>query len=483
MTHIETRNNRKWFYAVTCTLYAVLLAYAARNLTAETLWYDEAGQFFIAKGLNHWSEPYATSGGIADVIYSNSHYNQDPGGYGLILHFWSMVSDSAIWLKTLSFIFFIGAIIFTCLAVKLITGNRAVSAASGLILFALWGNGSQCHELRAYSMELCGMAYGLWMIFHLRKNNSLSQLLACSLALSAFVTARYTMLMAGGLYSCFVVYSIWCNRIDTSRQKIIKSVVFGLPLLCTATYIYVYAMSIQNGGIAPLSYIGYLETGKRSIIFWVLAVAIVATWRKLTPDTRLLTVIFWTFNLMFVALGALKMLPWNFFGNKGGPFIWMLYVMLLCWICSLMGKRTSSTAFQWSTLAALCLLIAGVSAVYGASNLQPTEYFNTAELLRGIDYDNTDTIYTSRGASPEVRYLFEYGSLRKVAKEAGYPDRFHMLKGTIHCIGIRKRDMKKENGAILDSLPSGSLLLSKFLGNDTIPESYTEISERIYVKQ
>lgn len=82
-----------------------------------------------------------------------------------------------------------------------------------------------------------------------------------------------------------------------------------------------------------------------------------------------------------------------------------------------------------------------------------------------------------------MRYLFEYGSLKDMAKEVGYPDRFHMLKGTVHCVGIKKRDMKQENGAILNCLPSGALLLSNFLGNDTIPESYTKISERTYVKQ
>ena len=70
-----------------------------------------------------------------------------------------------------------------------------------------------------------------------------------------------------------------------------------------------------------------------------------------------------------------------------------------------------------------------------------------------------------------------------LAREAGYPNKFHMLKGTIHCVGVNKRDMKQLNGAILDSLPNGSILLSNFLMNDTIPESYREIAERIYVKQ
>ena len=135
------------------------------------------------------------------------------------------------------------------------------------------------------------------------------------------------------------------------------------------------------------------------------------------------------------------------------------------------------------SLGAVCIIIAGVSVLYGASNLQRSYFFDTAGLLRDIDYKNTPVIYTSRGASPEVRYLFEYGALTDLAREADYPNKFHMLKGTIHCVGVNKRDMKQLNGAILDSLPSGSLLLSNFLMNDTIPESYREIAERMYVKQ
>lgn len=473
----------RWFRIVTCTLYVLFLAFAARNLMEETLWYDEAGQFFISKGLNHWSEPYASEGDLMDVIYSNSHYNQDPGGYSIILHYWSMVSDSSLWLKLLSFLFYIGAIIFTCAAVRKITGNNIAGMISGLVLFALWGGGSQCHELRAYSMELCGMAYGLWMIFYLREHLSMQRLLACSAILSIFITARYTMLMAGGVYCCFVLYLIWRSDSDNTRIKLFKTVTFSLLPLGTVVYVYFAAMAIQNADMRPLSYINYLETGKRVVIFWLLTLIIVSTWRKLTSNLKLLTLIFLAFNLLFIVLGTLKMLPWNFFGNKGGPFIWMLYVMLYSWVTSLLGKHANGQSFRWVSLGAVCIIIAGVSVLYGASNLQLSYFFDTAGLLRGIDYKNTPIIYTSRGASPEVRYLFEYGALTNLAREADYPNKFHMLKGTIHCVGVNKRDMKQLNGAILDSLPSGSILLSNFLMNDTIPESYREIAERMYVKQ
>lgn len=165
------------FFAITTLLYVFCLYFTGRNLWATDLWYDEAGQFFISHGLNHWSEPLSSDGNLIDALTANHDYNQDPGGFTALLFFWVKISSEHVWLRLLPFLFFIGTIVFTCLLSFNILRNKQLAYASGLLVFALAG-GTFAHELRAYSMELCGLAYGLWMVLRFRKLPSLPQTLA-----------------------------------------------------------------------------------------------------------------------------------------------------------------------------------------------------------------------------------------------------------------------------------------------------------------
>lgn len=226
-----------------------------RNLTFETLTYDEAGQFFISKGLNHYSEPYAPEGSITDVIEQNSLYNQDPGGFSFILHYWSKISNNIVYLRLLPLLFFIGAIIFTCLAVYEITRKKLTAYASGLLLFALWG-GPLPYELRPYSMELCGMAYGIWLIFHIiryRTNITGPKLLSYSIIFSLFLTARYTIIMFGFIYTLFIIHSLWYahtgNAKENTSQKLKQIIIFVTPVICAVAYSYIFAARIQNSSL------------------------------------------------------------------------------------------------------------------------------------------------------------------------------------------------------------------------------------------
>ncbi len=68
--------------------------------------YDEAGQFWMAKGLHHFSEPNASDGTIANIVENNRHYNLDPGGFTLLLRFWSKISNDIHFLRVLPVLFY-----------------------------------------------------------------------------------------------------------------------------------------------------------------------------------------------------------------------------------------------------------------------------------------------------------------------------------------------------------------------------------------
>ena len=77
------------------TVLLVLLALrpAAKWMGNELLDYDEAGQFWMSKGLHHYSAPYSECGSLKDALEYNRHYNMDPGGFTAILYFWSKISN------------------------------------------------------------------------------------------------------------------------------------------------------------------------------------------------------------------------------------------------------------------------------------------------------------------------------------------------------------------------------------------------------
>lgn len=452
----------------------------ARNLDFATLWYDEAGQLFISKGLNHWSGPCSPEGSLSDVVFNNARYNQDPGGYSLILHFWSMVSSGHVWLRLLSFLFFVGAIVFTWLATWKITGNKRLSVVSGLLLFAI-SSGLLPFEVRGYAMELCGVAYGLWLIFLLKERLSMRRVVVGSLVLTVFISSRYTMLMFGFVYACFIIADI-CLRAIPKREKLIYVVAFSLPLLVGVVLIYFLALRIQNPGMQSLSYICYFESNKLACAFGLLVGAILSVWKWHTKDSRRLVLVFLAVNLLFVGLGSAKILPWVFFGKKGAVFFWFLEVMCFVTIVALLGRNGKKPVWGWVALSCCIMLIAGMNRFTQILRVQEP-WFKMDKYLVEMPDSPKETIYVGAWEAPEVRYLYEYGALKSRASEDGYPSRFVQFRRGTHRKGIRRPDYKKPVADILDRVAPGTLYIVSPSVLDTIPPDFEKVRERLYVKK
>ncbi len=416
-------------------LYVICLYMLGRNLGFETLWYDEAGQFFISKGLNHYSDPYSPEGSILDVIFQNANYNQDPGGFSIILHFWSALSDDIVWLRLLPFIFFIGAIVFTCLAVAEITHRRLIAYTSGLLLFALWG-GHIPYELRPYSMELCGMAYGLWMIFRLRqsKHITITSALAYSLFFAFFLSARYTIIMFGFIYTIFALCAICKNGNEVSvTNRLITCTTFCIPLIAMVLYSYIFAMRIQNGQLQSWGYITYLQLQHWPFKLYVAGLILsVIFLRWQNKQTRFLTYIFLASNTLFILLGYLKLLPWAFTGNKGSVFVWLWYVTLLCIAVSLTTSRLlKKTWVNYAYLSIALILIVLSNWQFAILGLWKEKQYSVRNMLHAISaVKSTELILVDDLFNPSIRYYYEFMSPKDCPPS--YPDQFILFKGPSH---------------------------------------------------
>jgi len=182
--------------ALAVALAAGLLAQAVRNLGYRGMWWDEASQFWVSQGVGRYAEPFTPRQGLAEVARRNAWDNLDPGGFSLLLHGWTLVSRGLVWLRLLPFVFFLaGSLALTLLGWRL-TRSALFAVAAGAVpslfpsalYFAL--------EIRAYSMEMAGIAIGALLLVVALERPSPRRSAQLGLACAAFLTSRYSFALA-----------------------------------------------------------------------------------------------------------------------------------------------------------------------------------------------------------------------------------------------------------------------------------------------
>lgn len=484
LTRKSFLNSNALFYTITTALYVLLLLLIARNLFVPELWFDEAGQIFIAHGLNHFSEPLSPDGSFYDAMTANHDYNQDPGGYTAILYAWSKISSGHIWLRILSFIFFLGAIVFTCLISFEVLRDKKLAYASGLMVFALIC-GTFAHEVRAYAMELCGTTYGIWMVLKLRKPTTRTKLLSMSLILCLFITSRYTMLVIGGILSCFVLYNLYSiyGANNNRRELVVRTIVYSLPLLIMVILIWKYQMSYQNPGAKPLAYIQYIPGKKWLMPFAFASLILVGTMKWHNEKSRFLLALFLAINICFLILGFFKVLPWDIMDNKGGVFLLTLNITMYNCFVSLLRKNAKLSRYvPFIVLVGWSVYMLGINRLSSIANIHGRESIRISQIESALSA-NSYPIYVSAWCSPEVRYLYEFGDLKERAETDGYPEKFHFLKNNNHHVGIKKINIRKINADILENTPVGTILYSTNTVMDSVPPSFYELKKGLFIKR
>lgn len=87
-------------------IWPITLLYKHQVIPRLDFWFDESGQFWIAKGLDHGSKPLSPDGNFYQSILANRRMSLDPGGFTLILRNWiSLFGNSASTLHLLPFYF------------------------------------------------------------------------------------------------------------------------------------------------------------------------------------------------------------------------------------------------------------------------------------------------------------------------------------------------------------------------------------------
>jgi len=200
----------KWLKIFTIILIwiLVLVLFVFGNINNPELWFDESGQFWMAKGLNHFSLPFTPNGNINDVLLNNAKYNLDPGGFTLLLHFWTMISNEPFFLRLLPLIFFIlSMVLVSRLSMIWFPKNHFISYFAGFIL--LFSNllKHYAFELRPYSMEMFTAILSLFLCYKIPLIlKSKSYAITTGTLMAILLTSRYSTICTIFALGCMLFY-------------------------------------------------------------------------------------------------------------------------------------------------------------------------------------------------------------------------------------------------------------------------------------
>ncbi len=421
------------FLAILIGVYLFLFVMVSTNISRNPyLWFDEAGQFWISKGLNHYSSPLQVPKGLSDVITNNAIYNLDPGGFSILLHFWAEISNSYLWLRILPFLFFIGTIVsFIYLSYRW-TRKINIALIMGFLPFLFSSIVSMGFEIRAYSMEYLGVVLVIVAIDSIKSKLSFNRLFIWGCILSIFITSRYSIINIIFIASIYVVLLIR----NANKKLLVKAYalcLFALPIFFTLAYEYFFVLLRQNPKSSKLYYLPYLIDDWRilytpstnlyyllSVVFLVFVLIYSIRRKSILLKYKALIFIAVASNLLFLTLSFWGKYPWSPLGNRGLPYF---TITLICF-SAIIGEILVYFLRVPSIIKYISIVIIVLFSFYickGALIWEAQDGYLTC--LAKIDFKNYNKIYVDRWANPEIRYLFEYGALKPLA-DGNYPEKF-----------------------------------------------------------
>lgn len=415
------------FIPCAIAIYVVMITVSVIYGMNPYLWFDEAGQFWMSKGLNHDSAPLSQVGSLIDVIRNNQGYNLDPGGFTILLYFWSMISNNYIWLRLLPFLFFlltIGAFIYLGFSW---TKNKNVAILIGFIPFIISMLYSEAFELRAYSMEVCGVTMSILAIDSLQKKLSYKRLFFWSIIISFFLTSRYSFIIVAFTVSTYILYLIY-QRTNSYKQMVGMAIVYAIPLLITLCYDYFFAMRYQNPTLHTLSYLPYINTNVKVLVhnsslrhFFYIGIII---WmylkiRNTTLKDKYIGLIYVAIvtNILFFTFSCLGMHPWDGGTTRCISMITVVVIAISALWAELINYTLPKVDIRYVVLLFICLQCLQICKYsYKESHTRDNALIDLKQVRSPYG-----KVYVDRCESPCLRYQFEYGILKDFQ---GYPKDF-----------------------------------------------------------
>jgi hypothetical protein len=338
------------YVLVVLSIYMITFSTISKNLFTPYLWYDEADQFWVSKGLNPDSDPLTPENGLGGVIENNKYYNMDPGGFSILLHFWMYISNHHIWLRLLPFLFFIGVVLSFIYLSYLWLKDINIAILMGFIPFLVPIVFSMGFEVRAYSMESMGTIISIVALERLKNKLTNKHLFLWSCILAIFIASRYSEIIVIFIVSLYVFLFIYHSE-AALKHKLVSFFIYALPIITMLGYIYFFSLAFQNSNIQPLWYLRYLNGDKNILLepanflslCAICVLIILLFFRKrysIINRYEILLIVTIGVNILFIILSFLGKHPWDLAGRDEVGSNRCISLVLLFGLClsALLGE-------------------------------------------------------------------------------------------------------------------------------------------------
>lgn len=412
--------------------YAVLvllLVVHAVGILNPYLGFDESGQFFISRGLNHYSLPYAPASGLADVVYSNAYYNLDPGGFSVLLYVWSLFSNASYWLRILPFLFFVGYVILVERILKRITHDGFFSLlACGVIVTV---HTSMPTNLRPYSMEMFFTVLVCYLTLLIKLKKALWFYWTIGICSAIAISSRYSILPTVSLFIATFLFRMY-------REHLLSwSRITSLLLLVFIVGICILMFSLQhqmgkntiNSNYNEL----YISTNPKRLLTWwwiPVGLSIFYLWRNRKKEKRddslvRLTWVFLLMNCFFILTSILQLHPWGM--KKCGSLNALMPIQLFLMLWYFLNR--------WKYLKSLMIITLTVCSVVLIVSVKYPKHWDQKEYTFSdfFSFEPAEgKVFVGQFSESRVRYLFEYGCLQSQQRAYGYPSLFYFQSAVPH---------------------------------------------------
>lgn len=427
-------------------VFAILFAYfASRLFTGTFLWYDEGGQFYIAKGLHHYSDPYSPYGGLKDVLFYNRYFNKDPGGFGILLHYWSMVSNYYVWLRLLPLLFYIGVLVVSYKMCKLLSLSTLLSVLLTSLFLIHPVFAVEACEIRGYSMEMLGAILGFYLLVKKENEWHIGSLILFALALAFFMTSRYSFIIYAFALSLYLLYSLYTQKgFGRSIGMMLPYGSILMMMVLLIGYLSVqYQFSSEGQAYVAKGYLGRNLIALLSLpcIRFYILLAILFYNKKKGIRSESYLYIALVVSVIFIAFSAFNLYPLD--ERRSMSLTVVQYFAIGLYAIKWLALNQKENVAKYALLIGALSLIVLYPRLNRGRLEQDAKYSEFKELL--AELKSEDTVYIHRYLSPGIRYSFEEGELRgKYAKQ--YKKQLFFAKDGTHspCEYLVLKNVKPE---------------------------------------
>ena len=417
--------NNKYYYSS----LILLIGFIFFNLLNPFLWFDEAGQFFISLGLNHYSEPNSLPGTFNEVLLNNNKFNLDPGGFSILLFLWLKISTNYIWIRLLPFLFFISSVFLTIEISKKVYDFKN-PWIYGFLLFAIPQLVFRSIELRAYTMEVLSILISIYLIVNFKNLNSY-KLLTISILSSILISSRYSSILLFGVVTLLILREVYVSNLSPIK-KMKKIIIFSTPLLISVISSYFLVLKNQNPSLSKVDYAPYLSDN--FFLFfqdynWIhlfslaFLITIFILDKNLLKSLKILILSSILINFTFILVSFFGIYPYSPFDERNlGIFIYT-FLPLIYWI-----SIKNEAKINFINHPFFPILLSGIYSLFFSIILKGNWRKNNVNNdLINYKFPSQKIVYVYNDLIPSVRYLFEYTPTEFNLK---YPEDFIFLDTT-----------------------------------------------------